>query len=719
MTPHDDHVELPDGWGFVTTMDRRAFLKLTSTGLLVVLSVESLLGQEPARPAPARQGPPTDFNAYVHIGQDGRVTCLVGKVEMGQGAMTSLPQLVADELDVPLAVVDIVMGDTDVCPWDMGTFGSLSIRQFGPVLRTAAAEAKAVLVELAAERLGVPVGELRVDAGVVVHRTDSTRRVTYGALTAGARIERRISKPVVLESPAAFTVVGTSAPRRDAIDKVTGKAKYAGDIVPAGALHARVLRPPAHGATLSAVDTSAADAVPGAQVVRDGDLVAVLHAHRDEADRALALVRATFTPSPNSLNDQTVFAHLEQAAPAPQAVAQGGDMAEGERLATRVFEHTYLNSYVAHAPMETHSAVAAVEDGKVTVWAGTQTPFPLKSQVAQALKLAPEKVRVITPFLGGGFGGKSASRQAIEAARLAMITGKAIRVVWSREEEFFYDTFRPAAVIKVRAGVDDRKRIVLWDYTTIGAGERGAAHFYDVPHHRTLARGGWNANTPGLHPFAIGPWRAPAANSNAFARESHIDAMASALGVDPVEFRLTHLADVRMQRVLKAAAQQFGWTPKAAPSRRGVGVACGTDAGTYVASIAEVAVDAATGAVRVTRVVCAQDMGVVVNPVGARQQMEGCVMMGLGYALTEEVRFKNGEVLTKGFDTYEIPRFSWQPKVEPVILDSPDLPAQGGGEPAIVTMGAVVANAIFDAVGARVFQLPMTPDRVKAAIGRT
>lgn len=719
MTRHDDHLELPDGWGFVTMMDRRAFLKLTSTGLLVVLSVESLLGQEAARPAAARQGPPTDFNAYVHIGQDGRVTCLVGKVEMGQGVMTSLPQLVADELDVPLTAVDIVMGDTDLCPWDMGTFGSLSIRQFGPILRTAAAEAKAVLVELAAERLGVPAGELRVDAGVVVHRTDATKRVTYGALTAGARIERRISKPVVLESPAAFTVVGTSAPRRDAIEKVTGKAKYAGDIVPSGALHARVLRPPAHGATLSAVDTSTAEAVPGARVVRDGDLVAVLHVHRDEADRALALVKATFTPSPNTLNDQTVFAHLEQAAPAPQTVGQGGDMAEGERLATRMFEHTYLNSYVAHAPIETHSAVAAVKDGKVTVWAGTQTPFPLKSQVAQALKLAPENVRVITPFLGGGFGGKSASRQAIEAARLAVITGTPVRVVWSREEEFFHDTFRPAAVIKVRAGADDRKRVVFWDYTVIGAGERGAAHFYDFPHHRTLARGGWNANTPGLHPFAIGPWRAPAANSNAFARESHIDAMASALGIDPVEFRLAHLADARMQRVLKAAAQQFGWTPQAAPSRRGVGVACGTDAGTYVASIAEVKVDTATGAVRVTRVVCAQDMGVVVNPAGARQQMEGCIMMGLGYALTEEVRFKNGEVLTRNFDTYEIPRFAWQPKVEPVILNSPDQPAQGGGEPAIVTMGAVIANAIFDAVGARVFQLPITPERVKTALGRT
>jgi isoquinoline 1-oxidoreductase len=717
MIRHDDLNELPDGWGFVTTIDRRDFLKLTSTGLLVLFTVEPLLGrQEPARLPAGRQGYPTDLNAYLHIGADGRVTCLVGKVELGQGAMTSLPQLVAEELDVPLKAVDIVMGDTDLCPWDMGTFGSLSVRQFGPVLRTAAAEAKAVLLEIAAERLQTPVADLKVDAGTVVHKTDASKRISYGQLTEGKRIERKLSGPVTPESVAAFTIVGKSASRRDALDKVTGNAKYAGDIVPAGALHARILRPPAHGASLSAVDTSAAEAVPGVRVVRDGDVVAVLHAHRDEADRALSLVKAVVNPSPSALDDRSIFDHLVKAAPAAQTVDQAGVLADGERLATQVFERTYLNSYVAHAPMETHSAVAAVENGRVTVWAGTQTPFPVKSQVAQALKIAPDKVRIITPYVGGGFGGKSASQQAIEAARLATITGQPVRVVWSREEEFFFDTFRPAAVITVRSGIDASKKVVFWDYLVFGAGERGSAHFYSIPNHRTVTRGGWNANTPGLHPFAIGPWRAPAANSNAFARESHIDVMAAALGIDPVEFRLNHLADARMRRVLQAAATQFGWMPKAAPSGRGFGVACGIDAGTYVASIAEVKVDKATGAVRVTRVVCAQDMGVLVNPDGALQQMEGCITMGLGYALSEEVRFKNGEVLDKNFDTYELPRFSWLPAIEPVILPSPDVPAQGGGEPAIITMGAVVANAIHDAVGARVLQLPMTPARVKAAM---
>jgi nicotinate dehydrogenase subunit B len=717
MIPVDDQMEVPPGWSFAVTIDRREFLKLTGTGLLVMFAVEPLAaGQEPARLPAGRQGYPTDVNAYLHIGADGRVTCLVGKVELGQGAMTSLPQLAAEELNVPLASVDIVMGDTDLCPWDMGTFGSLSTRQFGPVLRAAAAEAKAMLLQLAAERLQVPEADLEVEAGVVVHATDATKRVSYGELTAGKRIERKLAGTPGLEPVQAFTVVGTTAPRRDALEKVTGAAKYAGDIVPHGALHARILRPSAHGATLLDVDTSAAEALPGVRVVRDGELVAVLHEHRDEADRALALIKARFSSSPSTLDDSTIFDHLVKAAPPAETVAEGGDLAEGERRASTMFEHRFLNSYVAHAAMETHSAVAAVESGKLTVWASTQTPFPLKSQLVQALKLAADKVRVITPYVGGGFGGKSASRQALEAARLTVLTGRPVRVVWSREEEFFFDTFRPAAVITIRSGLDARGSVVSWDYRVIGAGARGAAHFYGIPHHRTLAQGGWNANTPGLHPFGIGPWRAPAANSNAFARESQMDIMAAHARVDPVEFRLRNLADPRMTRVLRAAATQFGWTPRPAPSARGMGVACGTDAGTYVATIAAVEVDKASGGVRVARVVCAQDMGVLVNPEGARQQMEGCITMGLGYALSEEVRFRNGEVLDRNFDTYALPRFAAVPQIETVILDSPDLPAQGGGEPAIVTMGAVLANAVFDAVGARVFQLPLTPARIKAAL---
>jgi isoquinoline 1-oxidoreductase len=366
--------------------------------------------------------------------------------------------------------------------------------------------------------------------------------------------------------------------------------------------------------------------------------------------------------------------------------------------------------------METHTAVAKVEANKATVWASTQTPFSLKDQVARALGLPSENVRVITPFVGGGFGGKSQSSQALEAAKLAKLTGKPVQVAWSRAEEFFYDSFRPAAVVKIKSGITESGKITLWNYEVYFAGSRGSQHFYDIPNHSTIALGEWRGSSNGAHPFATGPWRAPANNTNTFARESQIDIMASRAGVDPVEFRLKNLKDERMRRVLKAAAEKFGWTPSKTPSSRGFGVACGIDSGTYVAHIAEVEVDKQTGSVQVKRVVCAQDMGIVVNPEGAILQIEGCITMGLGYALTEEIRFKGGKILDSDFSTYELPRFSWLPKIETVLIKADDISPQGGGEPAIICMGGVIANAIYDATGARLLQLPMTPERVKEAV---
>ncbi|HEY3287447.1 MAG TPA: molybdopterin cofactor-binding domain-containing protein [Gemmatimonadaceae bacterium] len=720
MIRQDEEMVVPEGWGFVETIDRRDFLRLTSTGLLVVFAVKPPEGAlRPVWNFAEQQRTPPDFNAFLHIGANDRVTLLVGKIEMGQGIITGLPQIVAEQLNVPLDRVDCVLGDTDLCPFDNGTFGSLSVWRLGPVLHAAAAEARAVLVQLASEKLGVPVADLEVKDGVVLAKSNAAKKATYGELTGGKKLERRFEGQAALDKVSEYTIIGKSYPRRDAVEKVTGKAKYAGDIIPKDALHARVVRAPAHGATIVSVDTSAAERVPGVRIVKDGELVAVLHAHRDEVDRALKLVKATFTPSPSTLDHENIFAHLEGFAAEARPAGAAGDIAVGEKAAAEIVGAKYKKGYVAHAPMETHSAVAAVAaDGKVTVWASTQTPFPLQTQIARALKLAPEKVRVITPFVGGGFGGKSANQQSVEAARLAVAAGVPVRVVWSREEEFFFDTFDPAAVFNIRAGLDANKRIVFWSNEIIGAGGRGAGMFYDIPNYRTLTKGGWSGNPAGMHPFAVGPWRAPGANANVWARESHLDMLAAKAGMDPVEFRLRHLQNPRMRRVLEACAKKFGWTAKATPSRRGFGVALGEDAGTYVAHMAEVKVDAATGAIKVVRVVCAQDMGVVVNPEGATQQMEGCIMMGLGYTLAEEVRFRNGEVLDKNFGSYTLPKFSWMPKIETLILDSPDLPSQGGGEPAIVSMGAVIANAVFDATGVRIPQLPLTPARMKAALAK-
>jgi isoquinoline 1-oxidoreductase len=697
-------------------VSRRGFLALAGPGLFVFFGVErvSAYQQEPGR-LPTRQTGPADFNAYLRIGADGRVTCFAGKVELGQGCGTVLAQILAEELDVAYGSVDVVLSDTDLCPYDMGTFGSMNVPVLGPALRAAGAEARAVLLQLAAERLGVPADRLQVKAGVVTDPSAPGKQVAYGQLVEGKRIERHLEK-VAVKPVKSYAVVGHAAARKDGPEKVGGTAKYAGDFLFPGLLHARLVRAPAHGSKLKDVDTSAAERF-GARVVKEGEMVAVLHERPDLADRALGLVKAQFEPPQPSVDDQSIFDHLLKAATRFQPVGRpAGDLAEGEKLAAAIVEQTYLNSYVAHAPMETHTATAVIENGKATVWASTQAPYMLKPQLAQAIGFAPANVRIIAPYVGGGFGGKTAGPQAVEAARLAKATGKPVQVMWNREEEFFFDTFRPAAVVKIRSGLNSAGKIVLWDSSLVGGGDREGRPFYDIPNQRTVSAGGWQGGPPGMHPLDVGAWRAPSANTNTFARESHMDAMAAKAGVDPLEFRLNHLTDARMRRVLETLAKQFGWKAGKGPSGRGVGVACGMYSNAYSATMAEVTVNKSTGHVQVKRLVSALDVGMTLNPDGMRQQMESCITMGLGYALTEEVRFKDGQVLDHNFHTYAIPRFSWLPKIETILVDNPENPPLGGGEPPIITMGAVLANAIYDAAGVRMLQLPMTPERVLGAL---
>jgi len=697
-------------------LSRRSFFKLVGGGIVVFVG----LAQQEVLSQPGARLYPEDFNAYLVIRDDGRVTVFSGKIEMGQGVLTSQAQMVAEELGVALAAIDMVLGDTDRCPWDMGTFGSLTTRVFGPALRAAAAQARQLLVSLAAKRLGVPGERLRVSQGVVSVAGEPDRRVGFGELARGVRVAKTVGMKAVLRAAADFEVMGASPPRLDGIEKVTGAAKYAADIRLPGMLYARLLRPPMHGATLAQLDLSGAEALPGVSVVRRDGLVALLHADPEVLQAALERVKADWRRPEARLDRDNIFAHLTQRAGALHSLSDQGDLTQARAGAARLFESTFHKGYVAHAPIEPHAALAEFKDGKLTIWASTQTPFPTRDQVAQALALDVQKVRVITPYVGGGFGGKSASGQALEAARLAQITGKPVQVAWTRAEEFFNDTFDPAAVVNVGSGIDKDGRIILWDYAVRGAGERGAALFYDIANARVRAAGraAYDPAAAGvsLHPFGVGAWRAPGANMNVFAIESQIDIMAAAAKVDPLAFRMRHLADARMRRVLQAAADAFGWQPAVAPSRRGVGLACSVDAGTYVATMAEVKVDAASGQVQVLRLVCAQDMGIVVNPQGARMQMEGGLMMGLGYALSEELRFRGGEILDQNFGSYRIARFSWAPRIETVLVKNDALAPQGGGEPSITTTGAVLANAVFDASGARLYRLPMTPERVRQAM---
>ncbi len=726
LPPEDDEYLLfgpgasaPDRPGAIP-LDRREFLKLAGGGLVVAFSVG---GPLPGQQGGAR-GPngayPDDPNAYLKVGPDGRVTCYTGKIEMGQGIITSLAMMLAEELDVPLAAVDMVMGDTALCPYDAGTFGSRSTKYFGPPLRQAAAEARAVLVKLAAARLGADEASLATGNGAVFAPAVPSKKVTYAELVRGRKLEVRLEARPPLKPRARHAVAGRPTPRTDARAKVTGEAKFAGDIRLPGLLYAAILRPPAHGAALKSVDTAAAEKFAGARVVRDGDLVAVLHDKPDLAAAALALVRAEFSPSPSTLDNAAIFDHIRNVPARSEVVVESGRLDEGGKLSARTVEASYYAHYVAHAPSEPHTAVVRVDGGRAEVWASTQSPFRAQQEAAQTLGLPLDAVRVRTPFVGCGFGGKNQGGQIVEAARLAKLAGRPVQVAWSRGEEFFNDTFRPAAVYDVRAGLDAADRLVLWDYKTYQAGSRSAQPVYDIPHKRVLSFGGWGGAGgqagPAAHPFGTGAWRGPGSNTNIFATESHIDLCAERAGADPLSFRLANLADARMKRVLAAAAEAFGRPFAKAPSGRGRGLAITDYLGTYVAAMAEVEVDRGNGAVRVLRVVCAQDTGEVVNPEGARMQIEGCVTMGLGYCLTEEVRFAAGAVLDANYDTYEVPRFSWLPKIEVVLVDNPDLAPQGCGEPAVTVMGALVANAIHDAIGVRLFTLPMTAARIKAAL---
>lgn len=693
---------------------RRSFVKLLGGGIFIIFrpwNTVDLLSSLPQE----RRSLTKDYNAFLHIQPDGMIKCYTGKIEMGQGVITSLPMMMADELNVPIEKIRIIMGDTELCPYDAGTWGSQTTQTFGPAMRAALAEARTVLLDMAAVQLGVPVSRLDVKDGIVIDKSDPKKKVSYAQLAKGKKLEKYLDVKPPVEDYTKFTYVSKPRMKVDSYEKVTGKAKFTGDLVLPGMVHARILRPPSHGAKLTSADVSAAEKTVGVKVVRDGDFIAVISENRDKVDEAIVKIKAEYSFDELKVNDKTVFDRMLSVKSASNVVRNEGDIDAGYKLADKVFETEYVDPYIAHAPIETHTALARFEGDKVTVWAATQTPFGLQDGIVNTFGMPREKVRVITPYVGGGFGGKSAFQQGLEAVRLAKLTGKPVMLAWTREEEFMYDNFHSAGVIKINSGIDKSGKITFWDYHVWYSGTRGSDTIYNVPNARTTSYSQMKNETP-VHPFSTGPWRAPNNNTNTFAREVQIDIMASKAGIDPLEFRLMNLKDEKMIDCLKAAAAKFDYKPAKGPSGRGIGIACGHDAGTWVAEIAEVDVDKSTGKVKVVRIVCAQDMGLCVNPQGALIQMEGCINMALGYTFTEEVFFEGGNILTRGYDTYEIPRFSWIPKLDCVILDRKDKPPKGGGEPAIIAVGAAVANAIFDATGARMYRMPMTPARVLNAI---
>lgn len=688
---------------------RRDFLKISGSGLFVFYTAGNfgvLAMQQRGRAYP------TDFNAYLKIGDNGRVTVFCSKIEMGQGIITSMAQMLAEELDVALDSIDMVMGDTMLCPWDSGTMGSRSTKYFGPPLRKAGAEARAILLQMASEQLRITTEHLVVKNGTISDKTNPAHQVTYAALVKGKQIER-LSTDVPIKTVAEHTVSGKPVLRMDARAKVTGQAKFTGDTILPGMLYAKVLRPPAHDAALVSADASKAKNISGVLVIQEEDLIAVLHENPELAEKALALVSAKWdVPKPKSDN-QSIFDMLKNAAPEGSVYVEDGNLADGKAAAKQTVKSEFYNHYVAHAPIEPYTVLAHVEDDQATVWASTQAPFRVRETAAATLNVPEENVRVITPFVGGGFGGKKSGRQISEAVRLSKIAGRPVQLAWTRKEEFFYDAFRPAAVVQLKAGLNAKGLITFWECDVLFAGSRSSEPIYNIPHYRVKMR-----DSDNVHPFATGAWRGPGSNTNVFAMESFTDMLAQAAGIDPLNFRLNNLNDKRMIRVLEAVRDKFGHQFKKSPGGNGYGISCTNYLNTYVATIAQVAVNKTTGMVKVERVVCAQDMGEIINPQGAKLQIESGITMGLSAALSEEIEFSGGAIRTENFDSYTITRFSDVPAIDVVLIDNPEIPPQGCGEPAITTMGAALANAIFDAVGARVLTLPMTPKRILEAMNK-
>jgi isoquinoline 1-oxidoreductase len=701
--------ELEAGLG-ETEFNRRDFLRITGAGIFVFFTIGKLEARFQGR---RRRSYPADFNAYLKIGENGRVSCYTGKIEMGQGIITSLAQMLAEELDVSLESVDMVMGDTALCPYDGGTTGSRSTKNFGPPLRKAAAQARAVLMQLASEKLKIEVTDLTVTNGIIKDKTGK-HQVSYATLAKGKRIER--SLPDVQTKPQSnYKISGKSTLNTDRFAKVIGKAKFSGDIQLPDMLYAAVLRPPAHGAKIKKIEHSEAEKMNNVIIVNQDNLVAALHEDPEIAELAKRKIIADYEVSDTKINNKTIFDHLQGISSFGEENEKKGNIKEGEKQSVKSVDSTFYNHYVAHVPMEPHTAVAEWKDDTIRLWASTQIPFRVQNIVAEEFDLSIEKVRVIPPFLGGGYGGKKAGLYIIEAIRLAKITKRPVQVALSRKEEFFYDAFRPAAVIKLKSGIDQSGKIRFWDYDNYYAGSRSSEPMYDIPHLRVQSREQENEEED-LHPFDVGAWRGPGSNTNVFAMESQIDLMAGAAGSDPLSFRLNNLKDERMIRVLSAASEKFGDSFEKGPSGKGYGIACTNYLNTYVATIAQVSVDKNSKQVQVERMVCTQDMGEIINPLGATLQIEGGLIMGLGYALSEEIIFEGGKILSENFGDYEITRFSGTPDIDVVLIDNPDLSPQGCGEPAITTTGAVIANAIYDAVGARLYTLPMTPDRIIVAL---
>ena len=703
---YEEPVDLVEFHFTSTDLTRRDFLQVLGAGLLIAVAADGARAQVPKGGRRGGGGGgqgATSIAARLHIGKDGALTVMTGKVECGQGSRAELTQAAAEELRVAADRVRLVMADTALVPDDGGTFGSRSTPSTVPAVRQGCAAARDLLATTAARRWGVDAKTITVRDGAAVDPS-SGRSFSYADLASDEDAAKAFGTAtrsnVALTAVDSWKILGAPLPRPNGRDLVTGSHHYPSDIIRPGMLFGKVLRRPSYGARLVAVDLNPGRALSGVTAVQDNDFVGVTAPTLSLAEEAITAIgetarwEAAAHPSSNALFDY-LRDHARGGVPRNPFA---DEMANGAKTLRR----SYHVPYVQHCPMEPRAAVAEWENGKVTVWTATQNPFAVRGEVARAFGLSDDRVRVIIPDFGGGFGGKHSGECAVEAARLAKASGKPVRLVWTRAEEFTWAQFRPAGVIDAEASLDADGNLTSWFFVNINSG----GNEIQTPYRVARNRGVFVASDP---PLRHGSYRALATTANTFGRECFMDEMATLAGRDPLEFRLAHLEPGRLRDVLAEAARRFDWASRSKRKEPnvGVGLACGLDKGSFVAACAEVAVDRERETIRVTRVCQAYECGKILNPANLLNQVKGAIVMGLGPALREEMQFEGGKMLNAALARYRVPRFSDVPELDIHLMDRPDLPSVGAGETPLIAIAPAVANALHAATGERTRAMPI------------
>src|SRR5690554_2356135 len=679
-------------------LSRRSFFKYMGSGIASFLVVSDLLASQVLKGFTEEEKSIAEdtIAAWIRVNENGKITVFTGKVEVGQNIRTSLAQIVAEELFVPIDTIEMIMDDTSLTPYDRGTYGSLTTPQMGPILRKAAASVRELMKETAVKEWNLDQTSLQVREGQV-HHPSNGGKLSYGDLAKGKKLLQKVNQGVQVVAPEDWKIVGTSVPKVNSRNFLTGRHQYVSDMKLPGMLSGKILRPPAMGATLISADVSKAKAVPGIQVVQEGDFIGVTAPSSQIANVALAMIDARWERKTQPSRKE-LFQYLKEQAGPKEQHSSADQIFNGSN---QKIEQSFSLDYIAHVPLEPRAGLAQWEEDQLTVWTGTQRPFGVQEELERAFKIPKEKIRVIMPDTGSGYGGKHTGEAGVEAARLAKAVGKPVKVLWTREEEFKWAYARPSGVMEVKCSLDENGRINSWQFHNYNSGSAGIESPYQIEAKHSKFLGSQS-------PLRQGSYRALASTANVFAIESTMDDLALLAGTDPLDFRLKHLEDERLSNVLKATAEAFGWG-SAGKDNRGYGLACGAVKGGYVATCAEVEVHPQSKEVKVLKLTVGFECGAIVNPAHLEGQVVGCVLQGLGGALFEAIDFQNGEILNASLSTYRLPRFKDVPKLEVVLLDRKDLPSAGAGEAPIVAVAPAIRNAILNATGMKLYHLPMLP----------